>query len=67
MEVTNRFEELDLKDRVPEELWTQVHNTVQESGTTREALSVTKIIQRERERERERERDKEMQESKVFV
>ena len=61
----NRFKGLDLVERVPEELWTQVHNTVQESGTTREALSVTKIIQRERERERER--DKEMQESKVFV
>jgi len=49
--VINRFKGLDLVERVPEELWTQVHNTVQESGTTREALSVTKIIQRERERE----------------
>ena len=30
MEVTNRFKALDLTDRVPEELWTEVHNTVQE-------------------------------------
>ena len=26
----NRFKELDLKDIVPEELWIEVHNTVQE-------------------------------------
>ena len=31
MEVTNRFEGLDLIDRVPEELWTEVHKTVQEA------------------------------------
>ena len=30
VEVTNRFKELDLKDRVPEELWTEFHNIVQE-------------------------------------
>ena len=30
MEVTNRFKGLDLIDRVPEELWTEVRNTVQE-------------------------------------
>ena len=29
MEVTNRFKGLDLVDRVPEELWTEVHNIVQ--------------------------------------
>ena len=29
MEVTNRLEELDLVDRVPEELWTEVRNIVQ--------------------------------------
>ena len=29
VEVTNRFKGLDLIDRVPEELWTKVHNTVQ--------------------------------------
>ena len=26
MEVTNRFKGLDLTDRVPEELWTEVHD-----------------------------------------
>ena len=31
MEVTNRFKGLDLIDRVPEELWTEVHNSVQEA------------------------------------
>ena len=30
VEVTNRFKALDLIDRVPEELWTEVRNTVQE-------------------------------------
>ena len=30
MEVANRFKGLDLIDRVPEELWTEVGNTVQE-------------------------------------
>ena len=30
VEVTNRFNELDLIDRVPEELWTEVCDTVQE-------------------------------------
>ena len=30
MGVTNRFEGLDLIDRVPDELWTEVHNIVQE-------------------------------------
>ena len=28
VEVTNRFKGFDLVDRVPEELWTEVHNTV---------------------------------------
>ena len=31
VEVTNRFKGLALIDRVPEELWTEVHNTVQEA------------------------------------
>ena len=31
VEVTNRFKELDLLDRVPEEVWTEVHDTVQEA------------------------------------
>ena len=30
VEVTNIFKRLDLMDRVPEELWMEVHNTVQE-------------------------------------
>ena len=30
--MTNRFKELDLIDRVPEELWTEVHGIVQETG-----------------------------------
>ena len=30
MEVINRFKGLDLKDRVPEKLWTEVSNIVQE-------------------------------------
>ena len=33
VEVTNRFKGVDLVDRVPEELWTDVHNTVQETVT----------------------------------
>ena len=32
LEVMNRFKGLDLIDRVPEELWTEVHDTVQETG-----------------------------------
>ena len=32
VEVTNRFKELDLIDRVPEELWMDVHDIVQEAG-----------------------------------
>ena len=31
MEVTNRFKGLDLIERVPEELWTEVHDIVQEA------------------------------------
>ena len=32
VEMTNRFEGLDLIDRVPDELWNEVHDTVQETG-----------------------------------
>ena len=32
VEVRNRFKGLDLKDRVPDELWTEVHDIVQETG-----------------------------------
>ena len=40
VEVMNRFKGLDLVDRVPEELWMEVCNTVQEA--------VTKTIPRKR-------------------
>ena len=32
VEVRNRFKGLDLIDRVPAELWTEVHDIVQETG-----------------------------------
>ena len=32
VEVRNRFKGLDLLDRVPDELWTEVHHIVQETG-----------------------------------
>ena len=32
VEVRNRFQSLDLIDRVPDELWTEVHDIVQETG-----------------------------------
>ena len=31
VEMTNRFKGLDLMDRVPEELWMEVHDIVQEA------------------------------------
>jgi len=33
VEVRNRFKGLDLIDRVPDELWTEVHDIVQEAGS----------------------------------
>ena len=33
MEVRNKYKGLDLVDRVPEELWMEVCDTVQEAGT----------------------------------
>ena len=33
VKVTNRFKRLDLTDRVPEELWTEVCDTVLEAGS----------------------------------
>ena len=33
MKVTNRFKGLDLIDRVPEELWMEVRDVVQETGS----------------------------------
>ena len=32
MEVSNRFKGLDLIDRVPDELWTEVHDIIQDTG-----------------------------------
>ena len=32
VEVMNRFKALDLVARLPEELWTEVHDTAQEAG-----------------------------------
>ena len=32
MEVRNRFQGLDLIDRVPDEIWMEVHDIVQETG-----------------------------------
>ena len=32
VEVTNRFKGLHLIDRVPDELWTEIHDIVQEAG-----------------------------------
>ena len=32
MEVRNRFKGLDMMDRVPDELWNEVRDTVQETG-----------------------------------
>ena len=32
VEVKNRFKGLDLTDRVPDELWTEIRNTVPETG-----------------------------------
>ena len=34
VKVTNRFKKLDLIDRVPDELWMEVHDTVQEAVIT---------------------------------
>ena len=33
VEVTNRFKELDLIDRLPKELWREFHNIAQEAVT----------------------------------
>ena len=45
VEVTNRFKGLDLTDRVPEELWMEVHDIVQET--------VIKTIQKKRNAKRQ--------------
>ena len=35
VEVRNRFQDLDLIDRVPDELWNEVHDTVQDRQGSR--------------------------------
>ena len=44
--VTNRFKRLDLIDRVPEELWTEVHDIVQEAviKTTAKKKKVKMVV-----------------------
>ena len=49
VKVTTRFKELDLLDRVPEELWTEVHDVVQEAviktiTTTPPQMQKSKIV-----------------------
>ena len=76
--MTNRFNELDLTDRVPEELWTEVHNIVQEVVTktiskkkkcnkakqlSEEALQ---IVQKRREAKGKGEKEKYSQENLEF-
>ena len=48
VEVTNRFKGLVLVHRVPEELYTEVHNIVQESLTKMTKTSKTPFVESER-------------------
>ena len=72
MEVRNRFKRLDLIDKVPDELWTEVRDIVQETGIktipkkkkckkakwlSGEALQIT-VKRREAKRKGEKERYK---------
>ena len=46
-EVTNKFQGLDLTDRVPEELWKEIHNIVQEVVTktnSKEKMQEGKVV-----------------------
>ena len=69
VEETNRFKGLDLRDRVPEELWMEVRNTVQEAviktihkrkkckkekWLSEEALQIAEKKRRQRQRRKER-------------
>ena len=56
VDVMNRFKELDLVDRVLEQLWTEIHNIVQEA--------VTEIIPKKKKCEK---RKRKQQEGKVVV
>ena len=59
VEVRNRFKELDLIDRVPDELWTEVRDFVQETGI--------KTIPIEKKCKKKKKKKKEMQQSKMAV
>ena len=43
VEVRNRFKRLDLIDRVPDELWTEVHDIVQETGVKTKEMQKSKM------------------------
>ena len=59
VEVTNRFQGLDLIDRVPEELWTEVRDIVQEAEI--------KTIPREKKCKKAKWLSDEMQKGKTVV
>ena len=59
VEVTNRFKGLDLIDRVPEELWTEVHDTVQEAVIKKKKCKKAKWLSKElRKEEKQRAKEK---------
>ena len=47
VEVTNRFKGLDLIGRVPEELWTEVHDIVQEAVIKKKKCKKAKWLSEE--------------------
>ena len=59
VEVTNRFKGLDLIDRVPDELWKEVPDIVQETGI--------KAIPMEKKCKKDNTHGKEMQKSKIAI
>ena len=44
VEVRNRFKGLDLIDRVPEDLWSEVHDVVQEAGIKNIPKKMEKVV-----------------------
>ena len=47
MEVINRFKWLDLRGRVPDELWMEVHDIVQETGIKKKKCKKSKWLSEE--------------------
>ena len=47
VEVTNRFKGLDLIDKLPEEVWTEVHHIVQEAGIKEKKCKKAKWLSEE--------------------